>query len=189
MYQQPWKLYWSGSNGFISLRRERRHLSTLERQTKKFNLLGRETQGAAQTSNMAAGNKKITQTKKKKFQLKTTQTQTTGTKIDHHLRIKEGGMDRKWVHNLSKTPLTEDQEKVLARGPNFSIVTKPPVGKYISQIERVCQQLNQGKAEELRGETKAILKNIRPPRPNISKGEEKAIQKIEKRPRKDNTDC
>ena len=40
---------------------------------------------------MAAGNKKITQTKKKKFQLKTTQTQTTGTKIDHHLRIKEGG--------------------------------------------------------------------------------------------------
>ena len=50
----------------------------------------------------------------------------------------------------------------------------------ISQIERVCQQLNQGKAEEIRGETKAILKNIRPPRPNISKGEEKAIQELRK---------
>ena len=87
-------------------------------------------------------------------------------------------MDRKWVHNLSKTPLTEDQEKVLARGPNFAVVAKPPVGKYISQIERGCQQLNQGKAEELRGETKAILKNIRPSRPNISKGEEKATQEL-----------
>ena len=57
---------------------------------------------------------------------------------------------RKWVHNLSKTPLTEDQEKVLAQGPNFAIVTKePPVSEYISQIERMCQQLKQGKVEEL----------------------------------------
>ena len=40
------------------------------------------------------------------------------------------------------TPLTEDQQKVLARGPNFAIVTKEqPVSKYISQIERMCQQL------------------------------------------------
>ena len=44
----------------------------------------------------------------------------------------------------------------------------------------MCQQLNQGKAEELRGETKAILKNIRPPRPNISKAEEKAMQELRK---------
>ena len=56
---------------------------------------------------------------------------------------------RKWLHNLSKTLLTEDQEKVLAQGPNFAIVTKePPVSKYISQIERMCQQLKQGKVEE-----------------------------------------
>ena len=34
--------------------------------------------------------------------------------------------------------------------------------------------------EELRGETKAILKNIRPPKPNISKREEKAIQELRK---------
>ena len=31
--------------------------------------------------------------------------------------IKESSMTRKWVHNLSKTPHTEDQQKVLARGP------------------------------------------------------------------------
>ena len=40
----------------------------------------------------------------------------------------------KWVHNLSKTPLTEVQEKVLAHGPNFAITTKePPVSEYVSQ--------------------------------------------------------
>ena len=47
-------------------------------------------------------------------------------------------------------PLTEAQEKAIAHGPNFVITTKePPVSEYISQIERVCQQLEKGKAEEL----------------------------------------
>ena len=87
----------------------------------------------------------------------------------------------KWVHNLSKTPLTEVQEKTLAHGPNFAIVAKePPVSKYISQIERVCQQLKHGKVEELRGETKQIFKNIQPPKPNIMKEEAKAIQDLKR---------
>ena len=83
--------------------------------------------------------------------------QTTNTDIATTTSVttREAPKTRKWVHNLSKTPLTEDQEKVLARGPNFAIVTKePPVSEYISKIERMCQQLKQGKAEELRGETK-----------------------------------
>ena len=85
----------------------------------------------------------------------------------------------KWVHNLSKTPLTEAQEKVLAHGPNFLITTKePPVSEYISQIERVCQQLDKGKAEELRGEIKQILKKTQLPKPNITQEEAKAIQEL-----------
>ena len=44
----------------------------------------------------------------------------------------------------------------------------------------MCQQLKQGKAEELRGETKSILKNIQPPKPNISKEEAKAIQELKR---------
>ena len=73
--------------------------------------------------------------------------------------IRESPKTRKWVHNMSKTPLAEDQQNVLASSPNFAIVAKePPIGEYISQIERMCQQLKQGKAEEIRGETKAILK-------------------------------
>ena len=69
----------------------------------------------------------------------------------------------------------------MARGPNFAIVTKElPVSEYISQIEGMCQQLKQGKAEELRGETKSILKKIQPPKPNISKEEAKAIQELKR---------
>ena len=69
-----------------------------------------------------------------------------------------------WVRNVSSTPLTMAQEKILSRGPNFAIVPKsPPVGKYIASIENACSQLRQGEAEELRGEIKAILKKIQPP--------------------------
>ena len=61
------------------------------------------------------------------------------------------------------------------------MVTKePPIGKYVSQIERMCQQLKQGKAEELWGEIKSILRNIQPPKPNISKEEARAFQELKR---------
>ena len=64
----------------------------------------------------------------------------------------------KWVQNLSKIPLTQAQEKALAHGPNFAVITRePPVSKYIAQIEIVSLQLKQGKVEERRGEIKLIL--------------------------------
>ena len=79
----------------------------------------------------------------------TTQPSNTTTTTVHN-KNKNKNNKVKWVHNLSKTPLTELQEKVLAHGTNFVITTKePPVSEYILQIERVCQQLEKGKAEEL----------------------------------------
>ena len=104
----------------------------------------------------------------------TTTPEVTATTTVNNNRVK-------WVHNLSRTPLTDAQEKALAHGPNSAVVARePPVSKYISQIERVCQQLKQGKAEELRGETKLILKNIQPPKPNITKEEAKAIKDLKR---------
>ena len=71
------------------------------------------------------------------------------------------------------------QEKVLAHGPNFVITTKePPVSGYILQIKRVCQQLEKGKVEELRGEIQQILKKTQLPKPNITQEEAKAIQEL-----------
>ena len=89
-----------------------------------------------------------------------------------------------WVRNISKTPLTEAQEHLLAHGPNFAAVPRqPPIGEYVVALEKVCQELKQGEAEELRGEIKTILKNIQPPKSNISKEEVKALNKL----KKDNT--
>ena len=135
-------------HGFISLRRERRHSSTLERQIKKYNLLWQRNTGGR--SNFQHGSKVLEESNKENGEerpIGTNSNPIEKTQDSSSSKEKEGY--RKWVYNLSKTPLTEDQEKVLARGPNFAVIAKPPVSEYISQIEKACQQLNQGKAEEL----------------------------------------
>ena len=89
-----------------------------------------------------------------------------------------------WVRNLSKNPLTEAQECLLAHGPNFVLVPKdPPTCKYIVATEKACQHLMQGKAEELRGEIKSLLKKNHNIKPNIPKEEYQALNQM----KKDNT--
>ena len=86
-----------------------------------------------------------------------------------------------WVKNLSSTPLTEEEEKALSNGPNYAIVPRiPPIEEYITAIENVCNQLEQGKAEELRGEVKKVLKNVHPPRQNIPRSEREALDQLRK---------
>ena len=76
--------------------------------------------------------------------------------------------------------------KILSRGPNFAILPRnPPVGEYIVSIENACNKLKQGKADELRGEIKAILKKIKIPTNNITKEEKKALVELKKRHQQD----
>ena len=83
----------------------------------------------------------------------------------------------KWVINISAKPLTEAQEKVLAHGPNYAVVPRsPPITEYVAAIEQVCSKLQQGEAEELRGDIKSIIKKTHPP--NITKEEMKAIRQL-----------
>ena len=97
-------------------------------------------------------------------------------------RTEQGNINHNiWVENLSKTPLTEAEERLLAHGPNFAVVPRePPVLEYITAIERTCSQLQQGKAEELRGEIKAILKKTSTSKSNITKEEYQALGKLKK---------
>ena len=63
----------------------------------------------------------------------------------------QDGMIHVWTNNMNE------------RGPNFTIVPKePPVIEYVAAIEKACQQLKQGEAEELQGEIKSIIKKIHP---------------------------
>ena len=89
-----------------------------------------------------------------------------------------------WVRNLSKTPLTEAQECLLAHGPNFVLVpNNPPTCDYIAATEKACQHLDQGKVEELRGEIKQLLKKKHNIKPSIPKEEYQVLKQM----KKDNT--
>ena len=59
----------------------------------------------------------------------------------------------------------------------------PPTLEYIVATEKVCNQLTQGKAEELRGEVKVLLRKDHKAKPNIPKDEYQALREI----KKDNT--
>ena len=135
---------------FIEVRREQQHLKTLKRQKHKFErLLAREK--------VREGDCTIT---------------LHGGHDGYHSNLTNQNnaieprtrRANNWVNNLSSTPLTEEEEKVLSNGPNYAIVPRiPPIGEYVTAIEQVCNQLEQGKAEELmlcravRGEELKIL--------------------------------
>ena len=72
--------------------------------------------------------------------------------------------DSKWVINLSKKPLIEPQVKLLAHGPNYAVIPiNPPIGEYITAVEKTCQSLTQGEADEMRAEIKAAIMRSHPP--------------------------
>ena len=57
----------------------------------------------------------------------------------------------KWVINLSDKVLSNEEEKLLAHGPNFAIVpNNPPIALYVAAIEQACTKLEEGKVEEFK---------------------------------------
>ena len=55
--------------------------------------------------------------------------------------------------NLSSTPLSEEQRKLLAHGPKFVITPRQaPVNEYIVATEQACTKLELGKQEKFRVE-------------------------------------
>ena len=165
---------------FIEIRRERRHLSTLDRHLSKFKRLCHDnTGGRSSPFHGIHGESGCT----------TCITTSTGTTAedDHQIQHQETQthtISDNWVRNLSKTPLTEAQEHLLGHGPNFVLVFKePPACKYIVATEKACQNLLQGKVEELRGEIKQLLMEKHTIKPNIHKEEYQALKQL----KKDNT--
>ena len=80
----------------------------------------------------------------------------------YHLQVTSNNSTS--VRNISSTPLTEVQKKLLSHRPNYALVPKsPPITEYIATIEQEFTPLQQGKTEELGGEVKATIKKIQPP--------------------------
>ena len=113
-------------------------------------------------------------------QLRGINTSTSSNNSSSSTRISNNN----WVRNFSKTPLTDAQQCLLSHGPDFVIVPRePPACKYIVATEKVCQQLTQGKAEELRSEIKSLLRKDHKTKPNIPRDEHQMLREI----KKDNT--
>ena len=94
---------------------------------------------------------------------------------------KQNNRQNKWVINVSSKPLTPDQEKLLAHGPNYAIVPRnPPIVQYVAAVEHACTRLEEGKAEEFRVQVKVAIKKIQKPKPNLTKGERKAKVELKK---------
>ena len=67
--------------------------------------------------------------------------------------------NNKWVINLSKTRLTESQQAVLGKGPNYAITPSHiPNVDYITAIESMCPKLKEDDAMELRLDINSLLR-------------------------------
>ena len=83
--------------------------------------------------------------------------------------------------NLSSTPLTKDQERLLAHGPKFVITPREtPVKEYIAATEQACMKMEQGKQEEFRVEVKRLLikDQNNQKQANVSREELKAMKEL-----------
>ena len=132
---------------FIEIGRENQHYKTLERQKDRFDML-------LQRNKMREGN--FTNLHGVYIGNHSNSTSYNNTNCEH-----DKTKVNTWVKNLSSTPLTQAQTRPLANGPNLTVVPRsPPVREYIVAIEHACNQLQQGKEEELRGEIKSVMKKI-----------------------------
>ena len=166
---------------FIKTRKESRHIKTQLRQINKFNWLCQKNRGGHSnqqygSSGGHASKQQLTagETVEKRREMPS----TTEDAINTTTTTKSMA---KWVINISSRPLSTAQERLLAWGPNFAVVLRePPIVDCITEVEKVCQKLEQGAADELRGRIKTILKKAKTPRQNITKEECKAIGELKR---------
>ena len=75
----------------------------------------------------------------------------------------------------------EWKEKLLAHGPNYAVVPRePPIAQYIAVVENACTRLEEGKVEDFRVQVKSVIQKIKPPRPNLLRGERKALGELKR---------
>ena len=147
-------------SNFIKERREARHLKTMAWQKRKVDgLCHRSSANRGGCSNIIHSGTQYS-----------TGTSTSTTQKRDKM---------KWVINISDKALTDEEEKLLAHGPNFAIVPKiQPVIQYVAAIEQGCTKLEEGKAEELRVKVKAAIQKIQKPKPSITREERMALNNL-----------
>ena len=153
---------------FIEKRKEARHQKTLCRQKRKIEALCQKSsfERGGHSNNIHSGKDDWSYP------------YSSNQKNQQHNNIQN---KNKWVKNISSKPLTADEERLLAHGPNYAIVPKdPPIVQYVAAIENACTRLEEGQADEFRVQVKVTMQKIQKPKPNITRGERKAIAELKK---------
>ena len=89
---------------------------------------------------------------------------------------------KKWVVNISKHKLSDQETRVLAKGLNFAVSPdKIPHDEFIVATETTALSLPPAKAESLRSDIANILCKARHPKQNISKEDRVHIRSLAKR--------
>ena len=151
--------------------KEDRHYNTLERQKAKLDRLIRKELinkgGHSKSINMQRYMHQSNANSSRTTAITTTGTPTTNDTVNSRSTLPTSkAVKSKWVINMSKKPLTNAQEKLLAHGPNYAITPRSPsIGEYIAAVEKTYQNLTQGEADEMRSEIKAAIKKSYPPYP------------------------
>ena len=90
-----------------------------------------------------------------------------------------GTQIKRWVVNLSKYKLNQDQTSVLSKGLNFAITPhRIPTNDIIVATELACKSLPTNEATQLRTEIVEAIKSSKVPKSNISKGEKMALRSL-----------
>ena len=101
---------------FIESKRELRHQQTMKCQIRKFERLKNYSQIKDGCSKQHGNHDHTSHDHANKT---TVISNKEDGKTNHE---RDQHQDPRWVHNISSTPLTDAQMKVLSRGPNFAIV-------------------------------------------------------------------
>ena len=89
----------------------------------------------------------------------------------------------KWVKNVSDRTLSDDELSVLKKGLNYAPTPKSlPTVEIITATESACRNLGKSEADSLRCETVGVLKSYKPPKPNLSRAESKALDNLQRDP-------
>ena len=152
---------------FIEKRREARHFKTMSRQKRKLEAF------CHKSSSDRGGHSNIIHSSRGDCSHQNNQNNIqSGTQI----KINTKRDTEKWVINISDKPLSNDEEKLLAYGPNFAIVPKnPPIVQYVAAMEQACTKLEEDKVEEFKVQVEAAIQKIQKPKPNITREERIAL--------------
>ena len=161
---------------FIEERREARHYKTMSRKKKKLEALCQKSKSnferGGHSNNMHSGN------------MHSGINMHSGKNdLPYASNLNQNKRQNKWMINISSKPLTADEEKLLAHGPKYAIILRnPPIVQYVAAVEHACTRLEEGKAEEFRVQVKAAIQKMEKPKPNLTRGERKAISELKKEP-------